>query len=56
MPKVLVVMGGVSSEREVSLRSGKAIATALRNANFDVTELDVTECKIYPEMVECDVV
>lgn len=56
VPKVLVVMGGVSSEREVSLRSGKAIATALRNANFDVTELDVTECKIYPEMVECDVV
>ncbi len=56
VPKVLVIKGGVSSEREVSLRSGSAIATALRNANFEVTELDVTECKIYPEMLECDCV
>ncbi len=56
VPKVLVLKGGVSSEREVSLRSGSAIASALRNANFEVVELDITECRIYPEMLECDVV
>lgn len=37
--KVAVVMGGVSSEREVSLRSGAAIAKALRDAGCDVTEV-----------------
>lgn len=55
-PKVLVLKGGVSNEREVSLRSGSAIANALRNANYQVTELDINECRLYPEMLECDVV
>ncbi len=39
--KVLVLMGGKSSEREVSLSSGKCVAKALREADFDVTELDL---------------
>ncbi len=33
-------MGGPSAEREVSLSSGRECATALREAGFDVTELD----------------
>ena len=37
---VLVLMGGKSTEREVSLRSGKAVSAALRQAGFSVTELD----------------
>ena len=37
---VAVLLGGPSSEREVSLSSGKECATALRVAGFDVVEID----------------
>lgn len=40
--RVGVVMGGPSSEREVSLRSGAAIANGLRTTGYDVMEIDVT--------------
>lgn len=40
--KILVLMGGESTEREVSLRSGKAVADALRQRFENVTELDLT--------------
>jgi len=40
--KVAVLKGGTSAEREVSLVSGAACATALREAGFKVTEIDVT--------------
>lgn len=40
--RVAVIMGGWSSEREVSLSSGRAAATALREAGFDVVEIDAT--------------
>lgn len=39
--KVAVLMGGLSSEREVSLRSGAAVAAALRRLGHDVREIDV---------------
>ena len=38
--KVAVLMGGPSREREVSLSSGRECAAALRDANYDVVELD----------------
>lgn len=38
---VAVLMGGWSSEREVSLTSGRACAKALRDEGFAVTEIDV---------------
>jgi D-alanine-D-alanine ligase len=38
--KVLVLLGGDSPERDVSLRSGKAIADALRYSGIDVIEFD----------------
>jgi D-alanine-D-alanine ligase len=38
---VAVLMGGLSSEREVSLRSGAACALALESEGFRVTRLDV---------------
>ena len=38
---VVVLMGGWSSEREVSLRSGDACATALEAQGYNVTRLDV---------------
>lgn len=38
--KVAVLMGGPSAEREVSLISGRACAAALREAGYEVVELD----------------
>ena len=40
--KVCVLMGGDSSEREVSLRSGKGVAKALTEAGYDVLAIDVS--------------
>jgi D-alanine-D-alanine ligase len=39
-PKVAVLMGGPSAEREVSLSSGRECATALREAGYVVAEVD----------------
>jgi D-alanine-D-alanine ligase len=39
--RVAVLMGGFSTEREVSLHSGEACAKALEAEGFDVTRLDV---------------
>jgi len=39
-PKVAVLMGGPSAEREVSLSSGRMCAAALREAGYDVVEVD----------------
>jgi len=39
--RVAVLMGGISAEREVSLVSGQACATALREAGYQVTEIEV---------------
>jgi D-alanine-D-alanine ligase len=42
MPQhVAVLMGGLSAERPVSLKSGAACAKALREGGFNVTEVDV---------------
>jgi D-alanine-D-alanine ligase len=39
--RVAVLKGGISSEREVSLRSGAAIAHGLREGGYKVDEIDV---------------
>ncbi|MBE0413550.1 D-alanine--D-alanine ligase [Yoonia sp.] len=39
-PKVVVLMGGPSAEREVSLSSGRECATALRDSGCEVIALD----------------
>ncbi len=39
-PKVAVLMGGPSAEREVSLSTGRECAAALRGEGYEVTELD----------------
>lgn len=39
--KVAVLMGGLSGEREVSLRSGRAVAEGLRRKGYDIVEIDV---------------
>jgi D-alanine-D-alanine ligase len=40
MSRVTVLLGGLSSEREVSLSSGREIIGALREAGFEVTAVD----------------
>ncbi|HYF01140.1 MAG TPA: D-alanine--D-alanine ligase [Planctomycetota bacterium] len=40
-PTIGVLMGGTSSEREISLRSGTAVATALRSLGHKVVDIDV---------------
>lgn len=40
--KVAVLKGGPSSERSVSLKSGAAVASGLREAGYEVIEVDVT--------------
>lgn len=54
--KVLVLKGGCSSEREVSLESGAAVANALRESGFTVDEFDVKELALAPEMTRADIV
>ena len=39
-PKVAVIMGGPSAEREVSLSTGRECAAALREAGYEVIEVD----------------
>ncbi len=39
--RILVLMGGRSTEREVSLQTGRAIAKGLRSLNHDVIEYDL---------------
>ncbi len=39
-PKVAVIMGGPSAEREVSMSSGRECAAALREEGFEVVEVD----------------
>jgi len=39
--RVAVLLGGISLEREGSFESGKNCANALRDAGYDVTEIDV---------------
>lgn len=55
-PKVAVLKGGSSSEREVSLNSGAAISNALRNAGYNVTEIDIKSCELNSEITSADVV
>ena len=54
--KVNVLYGGSSSEREISLNSGAAVAKALSNGGFDVELTDITHCKLLPSMKRCDVI
>jgi D-alanine-D-alanine ligase len=40
--KIAVLLGGISREREISIRSGKRIAQALKNFGYTVDEIDFT--------------
>ena len=40
--KALVLMGGMSTEREISLLTGEAVAAGLREAGHDVSIYDIS--------------
>jgi D-alanine-D-alanine ligase len=44
--RITVLLGGPSAEREVSLRSGAAVAAALRRQSHEVTEVDASEAAV----------
>jgi len=46
--KVAVLMGGRSSEREISLRTGRGVAQALRNLGHDVAAVDAANGRLLP--------
>lgn len=46
--KVAVLMGGRSSEREISLRTGRGIAQALRNLGHEVSAVDTATGRLLP--------
>ena len=41
--KIGVLMGGYSSERKISLKSGKAVFQSLKDSGYDVVALDITD-------------
>jgi len=43
MTRVAVLYGGMSAEREVSLSTGRQVITALREAGYDVTPVEVRD-------------
>ena len=55
-PTVALLAGGVSSEREVSLRSGAAVAGALRRSGYPVQVFDIKECAVPEGAQKCDLV
>jgi D-alanine-D-alanine ligase len=50
---ITVLKGGISAERDVSLKSGAAVAAALRGAGHAVTEVDVTAERF--DLPPCDI-
>ncbi len=51
-----VPMGGLSAEREVSMKSGRAVASALKNLGYNIREIDLTADSIKELLaVEIDV-
>ncbi len=55
--KIAILCGGNSSERDISLRSGRAVAAALETKHYEVTVLDTQEEweAIKHQMLLCDV-
>lgn len=50
--RVAVVMGGITSEREVSLRSGQAILDSLLKQGYDAFKIDLTHENLVSAFVE----
>lgn len=52
--RIAVFMGGISSEREVSLRSGAAILESLQKQGYDAYGVDVTKDNLVSAFTDND--
>jgi UDP-N-acetylenolpyruvoylglucosamine reductase len=52
LPEVIVLKGGNSNEREVSIQSGTAVANALISAGYKVREVTVTELQEVEDLIK----
>lgn len=52
--KIAVFMGGISSEREISLKTGKAILESLQRQGYDTYGVDLTKDNLLSAFVEND--
>ena len=52
--RIAVLMGGRSSEREISLKTGQAVYQALFRRGYDVVAIDVGD-RLYQDLKEQDV-
>ncbi|MGL6170176.1 MAG: D-alanine--D-alanine ligase, partial [Fusobacteriaceae bacterium] len=50
--KIAVFMGGISSEREVSLRTGAAILNSLKKQGYNAYKVDLNEENILKAFTE----
>lgn len=50
--KVGVIMGGISSEREISLKSGEAVINALKDSKYEVVAIDIKKTEELVEKVK----
>lgn len=50
--KIAVLLGGPSEEREVSLKTGKGIANALRSRGYQIVEIDFEPRHFYEQLKE----
>lgn len=50
--KIAVVMGGITSEREVSLRSGQAVLDSLVKQGYDAYKIDLTKENLVTAFIE----
>ena len=55
-PKVTVIMGGNSNEREISLNSGTQVFNALKNSGFQVEAVDLKKPTITEKMRNADII
>ena len=55
MIKVTVLMGGISSEKEVSISSGKAVSKALKLAGYNVNEIVINDELFDPKIIDSDI-
>lgn len=53
---IAVVYGGDSTEREISIKSGTCVARALREAQFNVVESNITHCEINDVIQNADLI
>jgi len=56
MQSIAVFMGGISSERDISLRSGKNVSTALAKCGYKVLDVDIKDKDIKKHLNNIDAV